>query len=274
MRRVELRFVSVLVLSSLVVSDGVCCGAAASRALPGRPRAHERVDRGADPQGVAERGPDRGHQLWSPRATTRADVGRGGTAARPRFRLRDRSGRLHHDQRARRGQRAARAGAAAAGVRRRIDRDGALHQGEPRRRADRRHQHRDRPRVAEDRQAATPRADPGLLLERSPGRDGVRVRESLWPDAHAHPRAHLGGRAAAGSGLADSSTCRPTRRSTRATRAGRWSTSVARSSASTRPSSRRLAAATGSASRSRAQRCARHSGSSSSTGSCGGRRWA
>ena len=131
-----------------------------------------------------------------------------------------------------------------------------------------------RPRVAEDRQAATTGADPGVVLQRSPGRDGVRVREPLWPDANADARAHLGCRAPDRIRTRRSSTCRPTRRSTRATRAGRSSTSVARSSASTRSSSRRLAAATGSASRFRARRCARRSGSSSSTGSCGGRKWA
>ena len=93
---------------------------------PGPARAHERVDGRADEEGVAERRPDSGEQLWSEgRGRPGRDKPRRRPAALDRFRLRHRRRRLHHDQRACCERRAARPGRAAQRRRRRDAEDGA-----------------------------------------------------------------------------------------------------------------------------------------------------
>ena len=129
---------------------GVCPAGATARAAAGSAGADERVDRRADPEGLAQRGADPGEQLWpAERGSARRRRHGRRDAAVHRLRVRDRPGWLHPDQRARGERRAADPDCAARGQRGWHARDRVVRQGTARHRTDRGRHHRTGPGGAE-----------------------------------------------------------------------------------------------------------------------------
>ena len=160
--------ISLLLATALRAAGGAAAGTRGRSAC-----ADERIDRRADPEGVAQRRADPGEQLWS---AGRSAGQRGGprAAAVDRLRLRDRCRGLHHDQRARDQRRAPHPDRAACRSRRRHAGHGVVGQDEARDRADRRRHDRAGSRTAEGRGAEAAGAAAWRRTRRS-----VRARWSL-----------------------------------------------------------------------------------------------